>query len=85
MITVNLNKAKSIAHDIRRAKRADEFAPYDRVIAARIPGTDEAAAESARQDIRDKYAAMQEAIDAAASPNDIKTALEARYGRRSPD
>lgn len=75
MIRVNIDKAKGIAHDIRRAKRADEFAPYDRVIAARIPGTDEAAAESARQDIRDKYAVMQTAIDAAQTPEEIKGAL----------
>jgi hypothetical protein len=75
MIRVNIDKAKGIAHDIRRAKRADEFAPYDRVIAAQIPGTDEAAAESARQDIRDKYAVMQTAIDAAQTPEEIKGAL----------
>ncbi len=77
MIRINLDKAKGIGHDIRRAKRADEFAPHDKVIAAQIPGADAAAAEAARADIRAKYAAMQTAIDAAASPEDIKAALEA--------
>lgn len=75
MIRVNIDKAKQIAHDIRRAKRADEFAPYDKVIAAQIPGADAAAAEAARADIRVKYAAMQTAIEAAQTPEEIKGAL----------
>lgn len=75
MITVNIDKAKQIGHDIRRAKRAEEFAPHDEVIAKRIPGKDEAEAEAARQAIRDKYAAVQTEIDAAATPDEIKAAL----------
>ena len=75
MIRVNLDKAKAIGHDIRRAARAEEFAPHDRVIAAQIPGADAAAAEAARAEIRARYAAMQTAIDAAASSDDIKAAL----------
>lgn len=75
MIRVNLDKAKAIGHDIRRASRAEEFAPHDRVIAAQIPGADAFAAEEARVAIRARYAAMQTAIDAAASPDDIKAAL----------
>ena len=34
------------------------------------------AAENARQEIRDKYAQVQEQIDAAATPDEIKAALE---------
>jgi hypothetical protein len=75
MITVNVNKAKAIAHDMRRAARAAEFAPHDEVIAKRIPGTAEAEAEAARQAIRDKYAAVQTAIDAAATTDEIKAVL----------
>tara|TARA_R110000868_G_scaffold17677_3_gene77004 strand:- start:615 stop:848 length:234 start_codon:yes stop_codon:yes gene_type:complete len=75
MITVNVNKAKAIAHDMRRAARAAEFAPHDEVIAKRIPGTAEAEAEASRQAIRDKYAAVQTAIDAAATTDEIKAAL----------
>lgn len=75
MITVNVNKAKAIAHDMRRAARAAEFAPHDEVIAKRIPGAAEAEAEAARQAIRDKYAAVQTAIDAAATTDEIKAAL----------
>lgn len=78
MIRVNVEKAKDIAHNMRRAARAAEFAPYDRVIAAQIPGADAAAAEAARAAIRAKYAAMQDAIDAAATPDEIKLALDAQ-------
>lgn len=75
MIRINIDKAKAIAHDLRRAARADEFAPHDEVIAKNIPGSD--AAEAARVEIRAKYAAMQSAIDAAATPEEIKAALKA--------
>jgi hypothetical protein len=75
MITINLNKAKDIAHDIRRTKREEEFAPLDAVIMKQIPGNDATEAEAARQAIRDKYAAMQAEINAASTPESIKTAL----------
>jgi hypothetical protein len=78
MITVNINKAKAIAHDCRRAARAEEFKPHDEVIAKQIPSADAAAAEQARKDIRFKYALIQEAIDLAKSPDEIKAALGAR-------
>ena len=64
MIVINLNKAKGIAHEIRRASRAAEFAPHDEIIAMRIPGTAEQEAEAARQAIREKYAGVQAQIDA---------------------
>lgn len=67
MITVNIPKAKEIAHELRRAARAAEFVPHDEVIARRIPGADDAAAEAARAGIRAKHAAVQVAIDAAES------------------
>jgi hypothetical protein len=72
----DLDKCRAIGHDIRRVKRAEEFAPLDEVIAKQIPGKDAAEAEAARQVIRDKYAEMQVAIDAAATPDEIKAALE---------
>jgi hypothetical protein len=73
MITVNITKAKAIGHDMRRAARAAEFAPLD--LKATIP-SEAVEAEAARQAIRDKYAAVQVAIDAAATPDEIKAALE---------
>ena len=75
MITVNIDKAKAIAHDRRRAARAEEFKPHDEIIMKQIPGADAAAAEQARKDIRFKYALIQEAIDLAKSPDEIKAAL----------
>jgi hypothetical protein len=74
MIKINVDKAKNIAHDMRRAARAEEFKPYDEAIAKQIPGQTEGA-ETARQAIRDKYAAIQADIDAAATPDEIKAAL----------
>jgi len=71
----DLDKCKAIGHDKRRAARAEEFAPLDEVIAKQIPGNDPAEVETERQAIRDKYAAVQEQIDAAATPDEIKAAL----------
>jgi hypothetical protein len=75
MIRVNLDKAKAIGHDIRRTQRAEEFAPYDKIISLQVPGADTAAAEQARNDIRFKYALIQETIDLSTSPDEIKAAL----------
>ena len=72
MIRINLEKAKHIGHEIRRAERAKEFAPLD--IKATIP-SEAAAAEAARQAIREKYAVIQNEIEAARTPDEIKAAL----------
>lgn len=77
MIRVNIDKAKSIAHDIRRAKRAEEFAPLD--IKATIP-SEAQAAEASRQVIREKYAAMQDQINAAATPEALKAVIQPADG-----
>jgi hypothetical protein len=75
----DLDKCRAIGHVIRRTKRAEEFAPHDEVITKQIPGNNAAAAEEARQSIRKKYAAVQEAIEAASSPDQIKAALATGY------
>jgi hypothetical protein len=72
-LVIDLTKAKNIGHDMRRAARAEEFKPYDEAIAKQIPGTE--GAETARQAIRDKYAAIQTSIEAASTPDEIKAAL----------
>lgn len=72
MITINIDKAKAIAHDVRRAARAEEFKPLD--VKATIP-SEAAQAEIERQAIRDKYAAMQAAIDAAVAIEEIKKVM----------
>ena len=72
MITINITKAKNIAHDARRTARSAEFAPLD--IKATIP-SEAVAAEAVRAGIRAKYATMQTAIDAASTVNEIKAVL----------
>ena len=73
MIKINLDKAKDITHEARRAKRAEEFAPLD--VKATIP-SEATAAEEARQAVRDKYAAIQTSIDTAPSVDELKFVLE---------
>ena len=72
MITINIDKAKTIAHDKRREARSAEFAPLD--IKATIP-SEATAAEAARQAVRDKYSAMQTAIDSASTVDEIKAVM----------
>lgn len=72
MITINVTKAKNIAHDARRTARSAEFAPLD--IKATIP-SEAAAAEAARALIRTKYATMQTAINSATTVDEIKAVM----------
>ena len=67
-LKLNLSKAKEISHEKRRAARSQDFQPWD--VKATIP-SEQAAAESERQKIRDKYAAMQENIDKAKSVQEL--------------
>lgn len=71
-IGINVDKAKQIAHERRRAARAQEFAPLD--IQATIPSLAQQA-EAQRQQVREKYAAMQQAIEAAGTVEEIKAAM----------
>lgn len=73
MITVNVDKAKGIAHEVRRAKRTEEFAPLD--IKATIP-SEAVAAEEARAAIRAKYEGVQANIDSAADVDTLKTIVD---------
>ena len=75
MIRVNVEKAKAIAHELRRAARAADFEPHDRIVALQIPGASADAAEAARAVIRAKYGEMQRQIDAAQDLEAIKAAL----------
>jgi len=73
MIVINLDKAKNIAHEVRREKRSAEFAPLD--VKATIP-SEAVAAEAERQAIRDKYAAIQNDIDSAPAIPELKMIVE---------
>ena len=72
MITINVTKAKTIAHEKRRQARSAEFAPLD--IKATIP-SEAIAAETARALIRTKYATMQAEIDVATTTEQIKAVM----------
>jgi hypothetical protein len=75
VITINIDKAKTIAHDKRREARAEEFKPHDEIIMKQIPGADATEAEAARAAIRTKYSTMQTAINAATTVDAIKAAM----------
>lgn len=75
-IVTNMTKAKDIAHEMRRAKRAEEFAPHDEVIMKQIPGADADAAEAARVAIRTKYEGVQTDIDTAINEVELRNIVE---------
>ncbi len=72
MIKVDLQKAKALAHDVRRAKRNEKFAPLD--IKATIPG-EAVEAENQRQVIRETDQAAQLLIDDAVDVDELKQTL----------
>lgn len=72
MININMDKAKDIAHGVRRAVRAEQFAPLD--IKATIP-SEATAAEEARQAIRDADAVLQSQMESATTPEELKALL----------
>ena len=72
MIKTNMNKAKEIAHGVRRAVRSEKFAPLD--IKATIP-TEADAAEASRQVIREEDEVLQVAMDNATSAEELKALL----------
>ena len=71
----DLSLTKDIAHDLRRQKRSELFAPYDEIIMKQIPGEDAIAAEAARVVIRTENAGIQSAIENANAVVGIKSTL----------
>lgn len=72
-LEVDLPKAAQIAHERRRAKRAEEFAPLD--VEATIPAKAKEA-ESKRQAVRNKHDTIQLEIDAATTPEQLKAVID---------
>ena len=72
MISINLNKAKDITHVKRKAVRAEEFKPWDAIIALQIPGEDYNAAEAERVKIREKYALIKNDINSCPDVDSLK-------------
>ena len=75
MIIIDIDKAKEIAHEKRRAARAEEFKPHDEVIMKQIPGNDMTEAEAARQAIREKYEELQTQMNSAETVEELKALL----------
>lgn len=75
MIVINLDKAKTIAHNKRREARNKEFFPLDEIISKQIPGKDLQQVELERKKIREKYAEIQVKMDSAKTINELKLLL----------
>ena len=71
-ITIDMTKAKVIAHDARRVSRNAAFAPLD--IKATIPA-ESTAAEAARAVIRTNDAALQVSMEAATDAASLKALM----------
>ena len=77
MIYINLDKARNIAHSIRRNFRQEELAPLDAQIYHHIANPQkQLEIDAQRQVIRDKYAAMQDQIDSAETVSDLKDIIK---------
>lgn len=74
-LIVNIDKAKMIAHIIRRDNREQAFVPFDAVIMKQIPGVSAVQAESERQAIRVADAVRQASIDAATTLAEIQALI----------
>mgnify|MGYP003677140519 FL=1 len=72
MITVDMNKAKVIAHDARRTVRNKAFAPLD--VKATIP-SEAAQAEADRAAIRVADDTLQTQMDAASDADALKALM----------
>lgn len=72
-IKVNLERAKEIAHRIRRGRRSELFRPLD--LETTIPGRAEDA-EASRKKIREEDAARQEDINKANTTGKLKSIME---------
>lgn len=76
MISINLEKARNIAHSVRRKMRDEEMKPFDDIIAKQIPGNSFQQTESQREVIRKKYEAVQRKIDSASSAQELENILK---------
>lgn len=73
IIKIDMVKAKEIAHNIRRRDRDEKMRLLD--IDATIPSKAEEA-EAKRQEIREFNDLIQQEIDEAETPEDLKVALD---------
>lgn len=72
-----VDAAKEVLHDLRRIKREWEFTPLDKEINIYIADQEKVAElEARRQKVRDKYASLQEEIDACIDPEELRTKIK---------
>lgn len=71
---LNFQKAKKIAHDIRRNHREKEFCPYDDIISKQIPNK-MIEAEEKRKEIRNKYEMIQKSIEESKDIDELNKAV----------
>ena len=83
MIKINIDKAKQIAHEIRRETRATEFAPHDEIIMKQIPGVDHEQAEQARGKIRQKYKKLQNQIDSCKNVAQLQKIVSKNFNKQN--
>lgn len=74
-VGVHITKAKEISHEMRRAKREKELAPFDEIIMKQIPGKSAKNAEDARAVIRSKHDVIQIQIDSCTTPEALKAII----------
>ncbi len=78
-VETDLDAAKEQAHNWRRAKREEEFAPLDKEITINIKAQAKVdQIESHRQAVRDKYDLIQTEIDASADEIGLRSVLATR-------
>lgn len=80
-VLIRMERIKNRAHELRRKTRSWEMYPYDFKVGAHIPGEAEPA-EAERVKLRAKYAVIQNDIDAATDPLQIKLIMRKLYETR---
>lgn len=78
-VVVDMTVAKTVAHDLRRARREQLLEPLDRLATSPVAAIKNKAMDD-KQAILDADAPVQAAIDAATTPEQIKAAIVAVYG-----
>lgn len=77
----DITEAKQLAHEFRRKKREQEFAPLDAVISKQIPGSNLVKLEQDRQNVRNKYADIQTVIDSTDDISELTTLADSLADR----
>ena len=80
VVSEPLEACKEKCHERRRCCREEEFKPHDEVIMKQIPGSTAEEAEHCRCEIREKYATIQEHIDACTDTAQLRQVVTEEMG-----